>query len=287
MGDVRTDSSYTDTNLLKVRGLHDMAEQKASDTEDEETEQKGSKHSRRGFLKAAGTTAGAAVLTVAGCDTTGSNPGDDPGSDSGNNGSGSSEASEAVIDFGDDIGVLNYAYALEQLEARFYYLACKGENSPYEGISELERYYLSALDKHEGAHADFFRAAIPDDRRIPELEFDFSSVDFSSRDEVLSLAQVLEDTGVSAYNGAGRFLDDDTFLTLAVKIVSVESRHASAVRSVFSDAPEAFADLDDLMDGGFGADPGNALDAALPPDEVLARLADSGLVVSDLSLENF
>lgn len=258
-----------------------MAVRPPSKSDDGETTRNDSKHSRRGFLKAAGASAGAA-LVLASCDTAGSNSNDDQGP-----GPGGSDPSKAVIDFSDDIGVLNYAYALEQLEARFYHLACKGDNSPYEGISEVERYYLSALDKHEGAHADFFEAVIPEDRRIPELEFDFSSVDFSSRDEVLSLAQTLEDTGVSAYNGAGRFLEDDTYLTLAGKIVSTEARHASTVRSVFRDDPEAFADLEDLKDKGFGADPENAFDAALPPDEVLDRLSDSGLVVSDLSLENF
>lgn len=253
--------------------------QKTPNARDNATERPDPCGSRRGFLKAVGGTAGAAALVIAGCDTAGLDPGGDPvGLDPGG-----SDATETVLDFSDDFGALNFAFALEQLEARFYIEACKPDQT-YEGISELERYYLSALKAHERAHADFLRAAIPDDRRIPELEFDFSSVDFSSRDAVLGLARALEDTGVSAYNGAGRFIQDDTFLTLAGKIVSVEARHASAIRSIFLDSAEAFADLEDLT--ALGAVPENGLDAALPPDEVLARVADTGLVVTDLSIEN-
>lgn len=238
--------------------------------DDAVTEQLGSRNSRRGFLKAVGGTAGAAALILAGCDSAG--PGDGPGPGPSPGPGGGSDVDSITLDFSDDFGALNFAYLLEQLESRFYSIACKGPNSPYDGISTIERYYLSALDSHEGAHDALLMAAIPDDQRIPDdLEFDFSSVDFTDRTSVLSTAQALEDTGVSAYNGAARFISSDTFLGLAGKIVSVEARHAATIRLAFLDDPGAFADLESLT--SFGADPENALDAAQPPEDVIALAA--------------
>ncbi len=39
-----------------------------------------------------------------------------------------------------------------------------------------------------------------------------------------------EDLGVAAYNGAGQLLEKGEYLLLAGKIVSVEARHATAIR---------------------------------------------------------
>jgi hypothetical protein len=49
---------------------------------------------------------------------------------------------------------------------------------------------------------------------------------------VLNAAKTFEDLGVSAYNGAGYLLQNTTFLLLAGKIVSVEARHAAAIREL-------------------------------------------------------
>ena len=63
----------------------------------------------------------------------------------------------ATLDFKDDFGVLNYAYALEQLEADFY---TKVVNSFYTGISDAEKQIFTDLYHHEVIHRDFFKAAI-------------------------------------------------------------------------------------------------------------------------------
>ncbi len=236
------------------------------------------RNSRRSFLKFIGG-GGAAALVLAGCDTAGVTGTDDTLTATG---TGVHENADVVLDFSTDIGVLNYAYALEQLEAAFYIAAC----DDFYGGPDVEEYYLKALRSHENAHADFYQAAIPAEQRIGLLEVDFSSIDFGDRTAVLSIAQALEDTGVSAYNGAGRYLTNDVFLTLAGKIVSVEARHAAAIRSIFSDNPEAFADLQDLADLGFGAVPEFGFDAALPPDVVLQRVAATGLVTTTIAAIN-
>ena len=161
-----------------------------------------------------------------------------------------------------DVGILNYAYALEQLEAAFY---TKVLSSPFSGISAVETEYLKDIRDHEIAHREFFKAALGSNA-IGTLEVDFSSVNFSSRDSVLGTAKTFEDLGVAAYNGAGKLLMSTDYLTLAGKIVSVEARHAALIRDLISNG--SFSDLASLTQ--LGADNSKGLDGALKPSEVLA-----------------
>lgn len=147
-----------------------------------------------------------------------------------------------------DVGILNYAYALEQLEAAFYTQVLDG--GYYDGAPENEKQIMADLQKHEVAHREFFKAAIPADAVIPGLEVDFSTIDFDSRDSVLGTAKVFEDLGVSAYNGAGQFLESADFLLLAGKIVSVEARHASAIRDLLNPNSADFAGDDIINEAG-------------------------------------
>ena len=51
-----------------------------------------------------------------------------------------------------DVGILNYAYALEQLEAAFYVQVVA---TPYSGMSALETEYLTDIRNHEVGHREF------------------------------------------------------------------------------------------------------------------------------------
>ncbi|MBA3346540.1 MAG: ferritin-like domain-containing protein, partial [Gemmatimonadales bacterium] len=144
-----------------------------------------------------------------------------------------------------DVLVLNFAYALEQLEAAFYSQVIA---TPYTGISDEEMTLLDDVRKHELIHRDFFKAALDSlNAAIPELEVDFSSVDFTDRDSVLTTARTFEDLGVSAYNGAGKYLENLDYLLVAGKIVSVEARHAAAIRDLLNPKSADFAG-DDVVD---------------------------------------
>ena len=159
------------------------------------------------------------------------------------------------VDLGSgDPGILNYAYALEQIEAAFY---TKVFQSPYTGITASESALLGDIRDHEVAHREFFKAALAGSA-IPALELDFSTINFSSRDSVLGAAKAFEDLGVSAYNGAGKLLVSADYLLLAGKIVSVEARHAAYIRDL-------------IMNGTFadGLD-ANALEISRTPAEVFA-----------------
>jgi hypothetical protein len=155
-----------------------------------------------------------------------------------------------------DTGILNYAYALEQLEAAFY---IKVMQSPFSGITATESEYLADIRDHEIAHRDFFKAALGSSA-IQNLEVNFSSINFSSRDSVLGTAKAFEDLGVSAYNGAGKLFTSADYLTLAGKIVSVEARHAATIRDLIANGSFANGEVVDS----------NGLDKARTPAEVLA-----------------
>ncbi|MEP6701113.1 MAG: ferritin-like domain-containing protein [Bacteroidota bacterium] len=201
-----------------------------------------SSFSRRKFLGYAGAATGVMAFTLA-CKK-------DKKDDGVNLGSG-------------DVGILNYAYALEQLEAAFY---VRVASSFYSGITATETSYLSDIRDHEVAHREFFKAALGTNA-IQALEVDFSSINFASRDSVLGTAKAFEDLGVSAYNGAGKLLVSPDYLTLAGKIVSVEARHAALIRELI--ALNTFGDST--------AVDGTGLDLVRTPAQVLAA-ADTYIV---------
>jgi len=155
-----------------------------------------------------------------------------------------------------DFGILNYAYALEQLEAAFYTQVIL---TPYAGIPENEKTLLTAIRDHEVAHREFFKAALGTNA-IKALTPDFSSINFSSRASVLGAAKAFEDLGVSAYDGAGYLITTPAYLTIAGKIVSVEARHAALIRELL--LPGSFAAAD-VVDSN-GLNQSNEIKAVLP-----------------------
>lgn len=165
-----------------------------------------------------------------------------------------------AVDLGKgDTGVLNYAYALEQLEAAFYTQVIA---TPYSGMSSTERTVLTDIRDHEIAHREFFKAALGRNA-IPGLQVNFTAINFGSRDSVLGTAKTFEDLGVSAYNGAGQLLQKGDFLLIAGKIVSVEARHAAAIRDLLQPM-SAFFSGDDVTDPATGLDPARLPSQVLP-----------------------
>lgn len=157
-----------------------------------------------------------------------------------------------------DVAVLNYAYALEQLEAAFYTQVVL---TPYAGISDTELDFFKDIRNHEIGHREFFKAALSTNA-IAGLEVDFSSIDFTKRASVLATAKAFEDLGVSAYNGAGQYISSSAtglvYLGLAGKIVSVEARHAAYIRDLIEPGSFAAADVVDA----------NGLDKSRTPADV-------------------
>jgi len=153
-------------------------------------------------------------------------------------------ANSATIDVGSgDYGILNYAYALEQLEAAFYTQVVK---TPYSSIPSAELTYLTEIRDHEVCHREFFKAALGA-KAIVELTVDFSKIDFTSRAAVLGAAKVFEDLGVTAYDGVGYLIQTPAYLGIAGAIVSVEARHAAFIANLLG---VSFADSTQIDSNG-------------------------------------
>ena len=220
--------------------------------------------SRRRLFRAAGV--GALVLAapaaLAACGGDGDD-GDDLGS-----GPGTGPALQ--FDFGVELDVLRYAAALEELEGAFYDRAI--ENVDAAGFTAAEQAILTELWENETAHRAFFRTLLG--ANLPAVTPVFAGTDFRNRGQVLEVLQRFCDTGVSAYNGSGRYLTGENLVT-AGKIVSVEARHVAALRTIRFPGGTEFAG-DDVVNPATGLDVVNGLDPlqgltlTRTPNDVLA-----------------
>jgi hypothetical protein len=158
-----------------------------------------------------------------------------------------------------DVAILNYAYALEQLESAFYTTIT---DHPFRGITRQETETFVEIRDHEAAHKAFFKNALGD-RAIPEIEVDFSKINFEHRSSVLNAADAFETLGVAAFNGAGPLIGNLDYLTAAGTIVSVEARHAAMISALLHGPSRASA--------GHGHISANGLDETMLPNAVLAK----------------
>jgi hypothetical protein len=137
---------------------------------------------------------------------------------------------------GGDVGILNFALTLEYLESSFYDEA----KTRARASGELKS-LIALLAEDEKQHVEALTATIVQlgGKPVAEPKFDFS---YSDTAGFLELAQTFEDTGVSAYNGAGPSIKSKEVLGAAGSIVQVEARHAAAIRLQNEEepAPDAF-----------------------------------------------
>lgn len=214
---------------------------------------------RRTFLQWSGITL--AVLG-AGCSDQSLPLSTDAEADSRNAAGQAGQQEPRLIDLGSgDVGVLNYAYALEQMESAFYTMAV-ASTSFGRTYSAEEQQILVDLRDNEIAHREFYRAALGSNR-IPDLQLDFNSINFGSRAQVLVTARNFEDIGVSAYNGAARLLKNPDVLMVAGKIASVEGRHAATLRDLLNPNSGFFAG-DDVVNPVLGLDFARSSGEVLP-----------------------
>ena len=123
-----------------------------------------------------------------------------------------------------DIDILNFALTLEYLEADFYKVAQQDVK-----LSGDVKPLAKLLGDDEAEHVTGLTGAIKmlggKPAKMPKFNFDLSD-----EKSFLDLAVTFEDTGVSAYNGAGPQLKSKELLATAGSIVQIEGRHAAAVR---------------------------------------------------------
>ncbi len=140
----------------------------------------------------------------------------------------------AAQEFTDDIDILNYALTLEHLEYAFYRDGLAGFTADLfeEGVYDN----LIDIRDHEGAHVDALVSTINDLGGTPveETTYDFG---YQNPAGFLSVAAALENTGVSAYDGAGAAIENVDLLNAAGSIVAVEARHASYLNLINGEDP--------------------------------------------------
>jgi hypothetical protein len=137
-----------------------------------------------------------------------------------------------------DLDVLNYALTLEHLEYAFYRdgVGLFTFDADSRGMSIDDN--LAAIRDHEGEHVSTLVKVIADLGGTPveEARYDFGDA-YDDPTAFLLTAGALENTGVSAYDGAARFITDPELLTAAGSIVAVEARHASYLNLLNGEVP--------------------------------------------------
>ncbi|GAB2769818.1 hypothetical protein GCM10027175_03830 [Hymenobacter latericoloratus] len=171
------------------------------------------------------------------------------------------------------VGLLNYLYLLEQLQAAFFQ---KVVDAFPDDFTADDRAAFTDLRDHEVIHRETLKYTLDTNAYdvnlgTNALAFKFDSFNLSSRSGAYAAARTLKDLSVAAYNGISRMLLTDaaervTFqahLKLLVKMASVESRHAAFVREQLQSNSFAAPDVVDT----------NGLDGAKTPAEVAPLIA--------------
>jgi hypothetical protein len=187
----------------------------------------------------------------------------------------------------DDIGILNFALLLEELEAAFYLLVLKSGK-----ITDPKEFdYITAIGSHEATHVKFLREVLGKNAtfKTKNLKFNKAGLDavLTDRDTILNTAVALEDTGVHAYNGAGTSLKDPTYLLAAGSIVSIEARHTAGVRALLNrpatepDSDRAVNDADLVPERN--PFKGRAYDELYTPKQIIAIVGSLNILKNPIN----
>lgn len=155
-----------------------------------------------------------------------------------------------------DLSVLNYALTLENLEATFYtqvlqHFTSSDFNNLQLGLgnttgqfgqqfgdtSDTDLYgMLVQIRDHEQAHVRALTRLITQLGGKPNLPCTYN-FGYNTVGDVLKIAMTLENTGVSAYDGAANLISSPTLRQAAATIATVEGRHASYLNLVNGSSP--------------------------------------------------
>ncbi len=146
-----------------------------------------------------------------------------------------------------DIEILNYALTLEHLEAAFYVQGLNtfsaksfqsGKLTSQLGprVSGQLYDYLKLIRDHELTHVQKLITTIQSLGGTPvgPCTYNFG---YSTTEQFLKIAQILENTGVSAYDGAIALICNPDLQTAGATIATVEARHAAYLNLVNGEVP--------------------------------------------------
>lgn len=136
---------------------------------------------------------------------------------------------------GQDRDILNYALALEYLQASFY-----SEVERLGAVTGKLGHQARVVGTHERAHVKAFRAVLGR-RAIARPRFDFRGAT-EDAESFRKTAVAFEDLAVAAYSAQAPRIRSRPYLASALAIASVEARHAAWIRRLagVTPAPDAF-----------------------------------------------
>ena len=144
---------------------------------------------------------------------------------------GSIPSTYSAVQQANDLVALNYALTLEHFEDSFYYYVSTHFTSAMFTAAGFPAYYYDysqMIGQQEATHVAALTAVIngrPGGVAVGNCTYDFSSiVDVPT---YLAVADVLENTGVMAYDGAVNSITDTALQQVASTIATVEARHAA------------------------------------------------------------
>lgn len=140
-----------------------------------------------------------------------------------------------------DIVALNYALTLENFESAFYQYALTTfsyQDFIDAGNPSYYYNYTVMIAGHEELHATTLTTVINgrvSGAAVPVCIYNFSTI--TTVAQYLSVAMLLENTGVYAYDGAVNTITDTNLQQVAATIATVEARHAAFLNFVNSTSP--------------------------------------------------
>lgn len=189
--------------------------------------------SRRKFLNYAGAIAGAGVL-IASCKKDKTTP----------------VVGENSVDLGTfDPGLLNYAFALQQLKTAYFSYVLE---HTYPGATDAEIQIFRDIRDHSLVHREVLKN-YQADYAIEILETNFSMVDFGLRTSVMTTAQLICESVIAGMNGICQILMAGELVTLLARMVSVDARHSVVINNYIS-----YGNFGDKLDA-------NGMDTTLNP----------------------
>ena len=140
-----------------------------------------------------------------------------------------------------DVSILNFALALEYLQASFYTEA-ERVGSLHGALAEQAR----VVGSHERAHIKALQAQLGR-KAIKSPHFNFHGTT-DSAGSFRATAVAFEDLAVGAYKQQLPLITSDRYLAAAVSIHSVEARHAAWIRQLAGIVPAEHAFDDPIPD---------------------------------------
>jgi hypothetical protein len=146
-----------------------------------------------------------------------------------------------------DLSLLNYALTLENLEAAFYTQGLSQFSSvDFANSTFIQNFglaiggdvyaYLSLIRDHETQHVRSLQDLVTGLGGAPAKPCTYN-FGYKTVDDFITVAALLENTGVMAYDGALSQITSASLKTSAATIATVEARHASYLNLLTGTSP--------------------------------------------------